>query len=386
VVVQVALSVVLLGGAGLFIRSLGALESVDVGFAPQGILTLEVTPERELYGTARWFTLQNEIADRVRLIPGVQSAGWATMSPLSGRDRGARVAVPGFTPRSETDKEIHLAAISANYFDVMGMPLLMGHDFMARDEAGAPKVAILNEAATRFYFGDANPTGRKIQFTNYPGRDMWYEVKGVVSDAKHDSLREPPPRFIYLPIPQSADRINRLTLAVRCAGDALAFAAPVRREIRRARSTLLIANVSTMERQIAQSLVRERLVAGLSATFGAVALVLAGIGLYGMLSYAVARRANEIGVRMALGATRRGVVWLVLREALVLAAGGIAIGFPVVMVLGRAIRALLYGVTPVDPFALSAAALLLIAFAVIAAIVPGRRASRLDPMSALRRD
>jgi predicted permease len=308
------------------------------------------------------------------------------MSPLSGRDRGAIVEVPGFTPRTETDKHIHLAAVSPNYFDVLGVPLLVGRDFTARDGAGAPKVAIINETAARFYLAGANPIGREIRFTNYPGRDMLYEVAGVVKDAKHDSMREAAQRFIYLPIPQSADRINRLTLAVRYSGDAIAFAAPIRREIQRARSTLLVANVSTMERQIAQSLIRERLVAALSTTFGAVALVLVGIGLYGILAYAVTRRTNEIGIRMALGATRRGVVWLVLREALALAAGGIAIGLPMVLALGRTAKALLYGVTPFDPAAFSAAALLLVVFTVLAAIVPGRRASLLDPMSALRRD
>ncbi|MEX2261045.1 MAG: ABC transporter permease [Bryobacteraceae bacterium] len=386
VVVQVALSMVLLAGAGLFIRSLRQLESVDLGFAREGILTMEVTPERQLFGSSEWLAMQTDIIDRVRQIPGLRSASWATMNPLSGRDRGAILEVPGFVPRTETDKHIHLAAISPEYFDTLGVPMRLGRGFSARDHGSAPKVAILNETAARFYFGNANPIGRKVRFTNYPSRDLLYEVVGVVRDAKHDSLREPASRFIYLPIPQSVDRINRLALAARCSGDAITFAAPVRQQIQSVRSTLLIDNVSTMEKQIEQALLRERLVAALSTTFGTVALVLACIGLYGILAHAVTRRTNEIGIRMALGATRSGVVWLVLREAFALAGGGIVIGLPVVLALGQVTKASLYGVEPFDPLAFASAALLLLLFTALAATLPGRRASLLDPTSALRRE
>ncbi|MBI1790530.1 MAG: ABC transporter permease [Acidobacteria bacterium] len=386
VVVQVTLSMVLLAGAGLFIRSLRELESVGLGFAREGILTMEVTPERRLFGSSEWLAMQTDILDRVRRIPGVRSVSWATMNPLSGRDRGAVLEVPGFVPRTEADKDIHLAAVSPEYFDTLGVPMLLGRGFSARDHGGAPKVAILNVTAARFYFGNANPIGLKVRFTNYPGRDLLYEVVGVVGDARHDSLREPPPRFIYLPIPQSVDRINRLALAARCSGDAIHFAAPVRRQIQSVRSTLLIANVSTMEKQIEQSLLRERLVAALSTTFGTVALVLACIGLYGILAYAVTRRTNEIGIRMALGATKSGVVWMVLREAFALAGAGIVIALPGVLALGQITKASLYGVEPVDPIAFASAAFLLLLFTALAAALPGRRASLLNPTSALRRE
>jgi ABC-type lipoprotein release transport system permease subunit len=215
---------------------------------------------------------------------------------------------------------------------------------------------------------------------------MLYEIAGVVRDSIHDDLRKPAARFIYLPIPQSADRINRLALAVRCFGDPITFAAPVRREIQSVRSTLLITNVSTMERQIEQTLLRERLVAVLAAAFGTIALLLAGIGLYGVLAYAVTRRTNEIGIRMALGATRSGVVWMILREAFAVAACGIMIGIPLVLAVGQIAKASLYGVEPFDPIALVSAALLLVVLAGIAAVLPGRRASLLDPSTALRRE
>jgi hypothetical protein len=187
-------------------------------------------------------------------------------------------------------------------------------------------------------------------------------------------------------IPQSVDRINRLALAVRTAGDAMALAAPVRRELRRVASSLLITNVSTIEKQVQLSLMKGRLVSTLSVAFGALALVLVCIGLYGLLAYAVARRTNEIGIRMALGAARQGMVWFVLKEALILAACGIVIGTPVSLFLGGMTKALLYGVEPFDVRALTMTASLLFAFAVLAAAVPARSASRLDPMAALRID
>jgi len=384
VITQVSLSMVLLAGALLFIRSLRQLDSVDLGFAREGILTMEVTPERQLFGTAEWLTEQAEVLDRVRRMPGVRSATWATMSPMSGRDRGAILDIPGFAARAERDKEVHLAALSPDYFETFGVGLLLGRTFTARDNATVSKVAILNETAARFYFGGASAIGKKVRFANYPSPNLVYEIVGVVKDSKHDSLREQPSRFIYLPIPQSVDRINRLALSVRCSGDALTFALPVKREIQGVLSTALINNVSTIEKQVEQSLSNERLVAALATAFGTLALMLAGIGLYGVLAYSVTRRTSEIGIRMALGATKRGVVWLILREAMVMAACGILMGIPAVFVLGRISRALLYGLGQFDLPAFAIALLILFVCAALAGIVPARRAGRLDPMSALR--
>ena len=384
VILQVALSTVLLSGAALFVRSLRQLESVDPGFTREGILTMEVTPERDWFGTPQWTAAQAEILDRVRLLPGVRSAASATMTPLSGRDRGAMLDIPGFHPRTWDDQGIHLAAISPGYLGTLGIPLLLGRDLTPRDTAAAPKVAILNETAARFYFPGANPVGKKVRFANYPRRDLVYEIAGVVRDSKHDNLRDLPARFIYLPIPQSVDRINRLALVLRCTGDPGRFAAPVRGQILAVRSTLLINRISTVEDQIRQSLSRERLVTALSTVFGALALALACIGLYGILAYAVTRRTNEIGIRMALGATRSGMIWLILREALTLTLSGIALGLPAVLALARITRALLYGVGPLDLAALACATAVLLTFSLIAGFVPARRASLLDAMSALR--
>lgn len=384
VILQVALSTVLLAGAGLFIRSLAQLEAVDLGFTREGILTVDVKPERDMAGTPQWLTAQQEILDRVAAIPGVRSAGWATSTPLSGRGRGAMLEIPGFAARSDNDKQVHMAAVSPQYFEIFGIPRLAGRTFTPRDDSGAPKVAILNETAAHFYFGNAWPIGRKVRFANYPTHDLIYEVVGVVKDTKHDSVRDQPSRYVYLPIPQYVERVNRLVLAVRCAGVASVFAGPVRHEIQSVNSTLVTDNVSTVENQVRQSLSTERLVTALSSAFGVLALILACIGLYGILAYAVTRRTSEIGIRMALGATKGRTVWLILKQALVLAGCGIVIGAPAVFVLGRVSRTLLFGVGPFDFTAFGGALLVLLVCAGVAGIVPARRASRLDPISALR--
>ncbi|HLK66361.1 MAG TPA: ABC transporter permease [Bryobacteraceae bacterium] len=383
VALQVGLSMVLLAGAGLFIHSLRQLESVDLGFTRQGILTMDVAPERALFGSQQWLTLQTEILNHIRRMPGVRSAAWSTMTPLNGRDRGEVLDVPGFSPRIETDRHVHLVAASPEYVTTLGIPLLLGRTFTERDGANAPKVAMINETTARFYFGDANPIGRKMVFATIQGTPT-YEVVGVVKDSKHQSLRGKPWRFLFIPIQQAPDRINRLTLSVRCSNDAMASAAPAVKQILGTRSGLLITNISTIERQVQFSLMKERLVSTLSTAFGALALILACIGLYGVLAYGVTRRTGEIGIRMALGATRGEMVGMVLKEAIRLAAIGIVLGIPPVLALGRVSSALLYGVGAFDVPAFTIAVAVLLTFAVFAGIAPAFRAGRLDPASALR--
>jgi predicted permease len=393
VVLQVALSTVLLAGAALFIHSFRQLESVDLGFAREGILTMEIAPERTLFGKPDWLALQTEILDGVRRVPGVRSASWSTMTPLSGRDRGEILDIPGFVPRSETEKIIHLVSVSPEYFTTLGVSLVLGRAFEASDAGSAAHVAILNEAAAKFYFGSADPIGKTVRFpkVRFPaakfarsGGDPVYTIVGVAKDAKHQNLRDQPWRFIYIPIRQAIDNIGRVALSVRCSGDAMIFAVPVRKIVQSTRSGLLITNVSTIEKQVERSLLRERLVSTLSTAFGALALVLACIGLYGILAYAVTRRTSEIGIRMALGATKSGMVWMILREAAALTIGGIAVATPAVVALGRISNTLLYGVESFDLPAFACALLVLLVFAAIAGMVPARRAGRLNPMSALR--
>ncbi len=264
--------------------------------------------------------------------------------------------------------------------------MLNGRTFTGRDDSTAPKVAILNQTAARSLFGGANPVSKRLVVPANKGRAV-YEIVGVVNDDRHRGLRAQPGSFVYFPIPQTIEPIYGLTLAVRTSGgDPLSLAGAVRREVQSVRSTLLITNISTMEQQIARNLIRERLVSSLSVAFGLLALALTCIGLYGILAYSVARRTNEIGIRLALGATRADTVRMVLSEALVLAAAGVVIGTPFVWLLGRASQTLLYGVSAFDPLAVSASVAGLVAFALAAGWIPARRASRLEPLAALRVD
>jgi predicted permease len=386
VVIQVALSALLLGCAGLFIHSLHQLETVDPGFTREGILTMEVAPERALFGKPAWINLQGEILDSVRKIQGVISAGWSTMTPLSGRDRSILVDVPGFVPGTGTDRVIHLISVSPEYWGTLGTPVVAGRTFLARDGQDAPRVAMLNEAAAAFYFGKSNPIGRQIKFVNQPSNPPAYEVIGVVKDTKHQNLRDQPWRFVYLPIEQSVDRINRVALSVRYSPRAAAIPAQVTKEVKNANSTLLITNVSTMEQQVERSLITERSVSALSAAFGLLALVLACIGLYGVLAYSVSRRTTEIGIRMALGATRAGMIWSIVFESITLTIFGLVLAMPGQLALGHLSRSLLFGIQPLDVAALGVVFLILFMVALIAGLGPGLRAGRLHPMSALRTD
>jgi predicted permease len=383
-VLQVSLSAVLLAGAGLFLRTLDRLQTLDPGFTAAGVLTMEVAPERSQFGTPAWLALQQHVLDQVQALPGVRAASWSTMSPFSGRDRGTGFHVPGFQSQAPRATEVHLVSVSPDYFETFDVRLASGRGFTAGDIAGGPKVAIVNETTARFYFGNRSPIGQMFAFTRQHAPD--YRIVGVVKDARHDSLRRPAGRFVYLPIRQSIDRINRLALTVRGTDDAASLIGPVQRVVRRADATLLITNVATLQQQVDRSLLTERLVSTLAGAFATVALALACIGLYGVLAYAVARRTRELGVRLALGATRGSVVWLLLREALLLAGAGSLLGVPVAVALGHLTQSLLFGVGPVDLASFAAAVLLLLLVAVLAAAVPARRASRLDPLITLRSD
>ncbi|MGA2742309.1 MAG: ABC transporter permease [Bryobacteraceae bacterium] len=385
VLLQVALSVVLLIGAGLFVHSLRNLRNLDAGFRPEGVLTLNVKPDETVYTEARRLALWKEILDRAGSIPGVHSVSLSVMIPMSGMERGVLIEVPGFTSHAARDAAISLNHVTQGYFETMGIPVVLGRAFTAGDAGNAPRVALLNETAARFYFGGRNPVGVSIRFP-FGKEKPPYQIVGVVKDSRHNSLREEVPRLIYLPVLQAIDELRSLTLAVRTTGDPSALEPTLSKEARGAGPDILITNVATLASQVDQSLLEERLVSTLASFFGVLALLLASIGLYGSMSYSVARRTHEIGIRMALGASGTGVVRLVLWDAILTIAAGVAIGVPVAIAGGKYVRSQLFGLSPADPLTLSLACLALAAVALFAGYLPARRASRVDPMAALRYD
>ena len=396
--VQVATSLVLLFGAGLFIRTLQNLKSVNPGFRTHGVLTMTVEPlDAEYLATSgppalipskaqRLATLWTQLLNQVRTTPAVKSASLSVLTPLSGRDRGVAVEVPGFQPRSDRDKGIGENHVSDGYFETMGIPVMLGRPFTPDDNGTAPKVAILNETAARFYFGNRSPLGARLDFGETPISDGIYHVVGVVRDAKHNSLREDTPRFVFLPVSQARDYLDRLSLAIRTNSSSLDLAPVIRQRIRALGADVLVTEVATVDQQIDQSLLQERLISTLSGFFGLLALLIAALGLYGIMSYSIVRRTREMGIRQALGARSRTVVWLVLRETLFMVGLGIGLGTPAALLLGRTVGSLIYGLKPSDSATISGSVLILGAVAILAGYLPAKRASKVDPMVALRHE
>ncbi len=383
VVAQVGISLLLLVGAGLFLRTLHNLKNVDAGFQRDGVMMMSVKPAENVYRGTQLSSLWKDLLARVERLPGVRSASLSDRIPLSGGSLGIAVKVPGFTPSSDQDRIISLNQVSPRYFQTFGIALLSGRVFADSDNETAPKVALLNESAARFYFGDRNPIGEQITII-HKIRD--YQIVGVVKDSRYQKLREPDARMIYLPIRQPLDPLGGLALAVRADDRPTELVNPIRNEARAAGSDILLTNIATLSEQVDRTLAQERSIATLSLIFGLLALLLAAIGLYGVMSYDVARRTHEIGVRMALGASARRVVQLVMRETLGWVVLGVTLGLGATLAATRWVESLLFGLKPRDPLTIGLAVLLLLAVAAVAGYLPARRAARVDPLVALRRE
>jgi predicted permease len=382
VIGQVALSLVLMASAVLFVRTMANLRAVDLGFANTRVLTMSLDPmlAREAGAGARpqfW----SGVLERVGALPGVRAASLSVLTPLSGRDRGRFMSVNGFQPRERRDRIVHINHVSEDYFRVYGIQLLAGRLPQRSDGEGAARVVVLNEAAASFYFAGRSPIGETVGFANV-GRD--YQVIGIVANQKHMSLREPAVRSAFVPLWQPIDDIGRITLAVAASQEPAALAREAAAAVRAANPSTLVSEVLEVEEQIDATLVSERLLSTLASAFAALAVALAAIGLYGVLSYAVTRRRAEFGVRLALGAPPARVAWDASRAALIQVALGIAIGLPAAVATARAAQGLLFGVAPAaaDTYVISVGTLA--AVACLAAFLPARRASRVDPVVALR--
>jgi predicted permease len=395
VVVQVTLAVVLLFGAALFLRTLHGLNTLPSGFERQGVLTMYIeatvpgrnvppkTPEEFRRDHARLGGIWGDLVSRVAVLPGVVSTGAGTLSPLSGRDRGVRIRIGRDPSSTRKDLSIHLNQVTAGYLETAGIRPLAGRLFTPYDRAASLRVAILNETAARTYFDGVNPLGQKISFPGQRVQDE-YEIVGIVSDTRYKSLRTPDERMAYLPVEQSIDPITTAVLLVRGAGDVTRFAPVIRPLISEAVPGGFVPVVTTVEQRVAASLVRERLLSMLATFFAGLALTLACIGLYGVMAYRVVRRTREFGIRMAIGAKQQSVVWMMVRETLLVVAAGAVLGTILSLAVSRYIANQLYGVEPGDPGAMISALLVLTVVTVAAGYLPARRASRIDPVVALR--
>ncbi len=394
VVIQIMLSVVLLCGAALFLRSLHNLTHLDAGFERESILTMQVDANlprsthkpsaaaAEEYG--RVGRMWEDLLAPVRALPQVKAVSASSMAPLNGHYRSLGMKISGEPDSAAYRHSSSLNEVSSGFFDAFGVPLLAGRLFTPGDGANSPRVAILNEALERAAFHDTNPLGRRVTF---PGQDVTaeYEIVGIVRDTRYASLRKEASPMVYLPIEQGIGPLPGVAVTVR-ATDAAGVLPVLRRRAREIVPGGFITNVATVSQLVDESLLVERLLSILASLFGGLALLLAAVGLYGIVSFAVIRRTREIGVRIAIGAQRSAVLWMILSDTIGLAAMGIALGIPIVLLAKKYIESELFGLHAEDPLAIAGATFVLTCVALTAGIWPAFRASRLDPMVSLRQE
>jgi macrolide transport system ATP-binding/permease protein len=385
IVMQVALSMVLLTGAGLFARSLVKLQSEDVGFDRSNMLLVGIDPRLAGYKPTELATLYQQILERLSTLPNVQSVTMATYSPLSGTQRASSIQIPGFTPEPGETPVVEELLVGPKYATTLGIPLLRGREIDVRDTASGPPVALVNETFVEKYFKDQNPIGRTFNFDNEDDYNPAFQIIGVIADVKSQDAREPAEPTVYRSMLQIQDQFAfQANIHIRATRDAASLGGQARQTINQIDDKIPVFGVTTMDEQIRDQLTQERLIAQLVSFFGALALVLACIGLYGVMAHGVARRTNEIGIRMALGAKGGNIAWMVLRETLLLVVAGLVVGVPAALLSARLITTQLFGLSPTDPLTLVAAAVVLTVVALLAGYIPARRASRVDPLTALR--
>jgi predicted permease len=380
---QMALSLFLLIAAGLFIRSLGNLRTLDTGFARENVLVVMIDV-RAAYGDdrGRYLSFYRTLVERLEQIPGVRAASVSTASYFGGSSSRGNITYEGQTreaPESEWPFKIR---VTPRFHETAGLSLVAGRPFTNRDDRRAPQVAIVSASIAKRYFTGQNAVGKRFCFSDTFAAACAVEIVGVFADVRYSSLREESPYTLYLPIEQSP--MPRGYVQVRTFADPSAVAAQVEQAIGRLEPQARAAGTTTLERLVEESIVQDRLLATLSTAFALLALVLSAVGLYGITAYGVHRRTAEIGVRLALGASMPSVRWLVLREVLTLAAIGAAIGIPAALAASGLVRGLLFDLTPTDPTTVAAATVALLFVASLAGYLPARRATRINPITALR--
>jgi predicted permease len=382
VTAQVALSFLLLFGAGLFVRSLDNLKTTDTGVALDNLVTFQLSPALNAYTDEKTMQFYRELQDRLRASPGVKSAAFATVPILSGNEWDSTTSVEGHQAKDGEDMQAFMNALSPGYFEAMQIPILEGRDFTWMDAHDKPTVAIVNRRFAEHFFPGRSAVGKRLGRGGGPKTKLDIEIVGVVADSLYEGPREGVHRQVFVP---NWGR-NSAAFYVRTRTASSSAYALVRNEVKRLDAAMPVYQLKTLESQLDQTLLTDRLIALLSAGFGLLATVLASIGLYGVMAFVVARRRKELGIRLALGAQPRLVIWLVMKEVLLLLAIGLAIGVPAALGLGRYVSSQLYGIQGHDPWVAVTTMLLVTIVSAAAGLIPARRASRINPILALRHE
>jgi predicted permease len=381
---QIAISLLMLVAAGLFVRTLSNLHSIELGFNRQDVLLFQVDARKAGHKDPEIAAFYADLRERFSAIPGVRSASLENDSLMQG-EHGLPIGVSG-SPANPANRFL---TVGPGFFATMQIPILAGRDFEEHDKAGAPAVAVVNEVFAKANFGDRNPLGQHLILREAGegdrlARDM--EIVGVSGNARYGGLTRAIPPVVYMPYDQGYPQPNQMVYALRTSGDPLRYVNSVREVVRQVDARVPVSEVRTQTADIDQTISQQITFAELCSGFAILALVIAGVGLYGTVSYNVARRTGEIGIRMALGAQRRAVVRMVLREVLMVASGGLAIGMAVALGMSKFVASFLYGMKANDPLAFTLAVLTLLSAALLAGYLPARRASRIDPLTAVRHE
>lgn len=384
VVTEVALALVLLIAAGLMIKSFMRLQSVNPGFNPENLITLELQlPENKYVDQERQALFQQQLVQRIAQVPGVQAVGTVDNLPFSGNEVNAGLSIEGQPPLSAAERpRAFLRNVSPNYFEAMEITLRKGRTFSEADNANAPGAAIVNETAARRFWPNEEPLGKRFKRGRADSQNPWMTVVGLVAPVSHTSLQVAAQPEVYLPFQQNPG-LN-LTLVARTKSNPRAFSGVVRKEVSALDKDLPVSNIKFMDEIIGKSVAQPRVYALLLGIFAGLALILATIGIYGVMSYTVIQRTHEIGIRMALGARSADVLKLIIKQGMILGGGGVVIGLIVSFAMTRVLASQLYGITSTDPLTFAGISLVLIFVAVIACYIPAWRATKVDPMVAVR--
>jgi predicted permease len=384
VVAQVALSLLLLIVAGLFIRSFQRLAQVQLGYDRDHVLTFSVSPVSYGYRGAAIAEVYKNMLERLGAIPGVRGASLIDNGLFAESDSNSAVGIEGEKPKTGDDADCPWDLVGPNFFSTAGIPILYGREITPQDSGNGQRVGVVNQEFVHYYFGSGStPIGKRVHVMTTLG-DSDFVIVGLAVTAKQRSVREKPRRRFYVPFFNPIGEASYAWVIVRAVGEPAAVESAVRSAVRQTATNLPPIEIQTMNEVVDETVASDRMITQLSAVFGALAVVLSCIGLYGIMAYAVSGRINEIGIRIALGAQRGNVLWLILRESLLLVTAGVLIGLPAVFATGKWISSLLFGVMPADPAAIAASTILMFLIGTIACYIPAQRAMRVDPMVALR--